>query len=45
MLYDPEEKNKHQRKKFNDYKGKYAEWLKARKDFLFKKFRKNNGNK
>lgn len=44
MLYDPAEKNKHQRKKFNDYKGKYAEWLKARADFLLKKFRKNNGS-
>lgn len=45
MLYDPVEKNKHQRKKFNDYKGKYAEWLKARAEFLLKKFRKNNGSK
>jgi hypothetical protein len=45
MLYDPVEKNKHQRKKFNDYKGKYADWLKARAEFLLKKFRKNNGSK
>ena len=45
MLYDPVEKNKHQRKKFNDYKGKYAKWLKARAEFLLKKFRKNNGSK
>ncbi len=44
MLYDPVEKYKHPRKKFSEYKGKYAKWLKTKAEFLFKKFRKNNGN-
>lgn len=42
MLYDPVEKYKHQRKKFQDYKEKYGQWLKTKADFLLKKFRKNN---
>ncbi len=45
MLYDPTEKNKHQRKKFNEYKTNYAVWLKTKAEFLLKKFRKNNGKK
>lgn len=42
MLYDPVEKHKHNRKKFNEYKGKYSKWLKAKKDLLLEKFRKIN---
>lgn len=42
MLYNPVDKYKHQKKKFKDYKGKYGQWLKAKADFLIKKFRKNN---
>jgi hypothetical protein len=41
MLYDPTEKNKHPRKKFSEYKGKYARWLKMRARFLLNKFAKN----
>jgi hypothetical protein len=40
MLYDPNEKNKHQRKKFKDYKDKYRKWLSDRKEFLLKRFKK-----
>ncbi len=40
MLYDPVEKYKHQRKTFKEYKGKYAKWLKAKRDFLLEKFKK-----
>ena len=42
MLYDPVEKYKHQKKSFNEYKGKYAKWLKEKRDLLFKKFKKIN---
>jgi hypothetical protein len=42
MLYNPVDKYKHQKKKFQDYKGKYGQWLKAKAEFLLKKFRKNN---
>ena len=42
MLYDPVEKYKHQKKKFKDYKGKYAKWLKAKRDYLLSKFRNAN---
>ena len=42
MLYDPVEKYKHQKKSFKDYKDKYGKWLKAKKKFLFKKFKKAN---
>jgi len=42
MLYDPVEKYKHQKKSFNEYKGKYAKWLKEKRDLLFKKFKKVN---
>jgi hypothetical protein len=41
MLYNPVEKYKHQKKKFKDYKEKYGQWLKARADFLLKKFKKD----
>ena len=40
MLYDPVEKYKHQKKSFKEYKGKYAKWLRVKKDLLLKKFRK-----
>ncbi|MDZ7605813.1 MAG: GNAT family N-acetyltransferase [Cyclobacteriaceae bacterium] len=30
MLYDPRDKDKYRRKKFADYKDKYAKWLKER---------------
>lgn len=40
MLYDPVEKYKHQKKSFKDYKGKYGKWLKTKKKFLLKKFKK-----
>lgn len=40
MLYDPNEKSKHQKKKFKDYQEKYKQWLKAKKDYIFSKFRK-----
>jgi len=42
MLYDPVEKYKHQKKSFNEYKGKYGKWLKEKRDLLFKKFKKAN---
>lgn len=48
MLYDPNEKNKHNRKKFKDYKDKYKNWLRVKRDLLLKKFTKEpveNGNK
>ncbi len=41
MLYNPEEHSKHQRKKFADYKGKYKEWLKRKKEILLEKFKNN----
>lgn len=41
MLYNPVEKYKHQKRKFADYKEKYGQWLKAKADFLLKKFRKS----
>ncbi len=37
MLYNPVVKYKHQKKKFKDYKDKYSEWLKAKRDFLLGK--------
>ncbi len=37
MLYNPVVKYKHQKKKFKDYKEKYSEWLKAKRDFLLGK--------
>jgi len=40
MLYDPVEKYKHQKKSFKEYKGKYAKWLRIKKNFLLKKFKK-----
>lgn len=40
MLYNPIVKYKHQKKKFQDYKEKYGQWLKARAEFLLKKFNK-----
>ncbi len=42
MLYDPVEKYKHQKKTFKEYNGKYARWLKAKRDLLLKKFKKIN---
>lgn len=39
MLYNPVEKYKHQKKKFQDYKEKYGQWLKARAEILLKKFK------
>jgi len=44
MLYDPNDKDKYRRKKFADYKDKYAKWLKERADTLFRMFKKTNGN-
>jgi len=44
MLYDPMDKDKYRRKKFADYKDKYAKWLKDRADTLFRMFKKTNGN-
>ena len=44
MLYDPNDKDKYRRKKFSDYKDKYAKWLKERADTLFRMFKKTNGN-
>jgi hypothetical protein len=44
MLYDPEEKNKFNKKLFKDYQDKYRDWLKARKEHLLKKFKKENEN-
>lgn len=41
MLYDPNEKNRYQKKKFQDYKDKYKNWLKIKRDLLFSKFRKD----
>ncbi len=41
MLYDPNDKSKHQRKKFQDYKDKYKNWLKIKRDLLFSKFIKD----
>ena len=40
MLYDPNERSKHPKKKFKDYKDKYRKWLKEKKDFLLKAFKK-----
>jgi len=45
MLYDPNEKSKHQRKKFEDYKNKYKSWLKIKRDLLFSRFRKDTSEK
>lgn len=42
MLYDPVEKYKHQRKPFDEYKNKYAKWFKAKRELLYKKFKKTN---
>jgi len=39
MLYDPNEKSKHNRKRFKDYKDKYKNWLKVKRDLLFKRFK------
>lgn len=44
MLYDPNEKSKHQQKEFVDSKEKYSNWLKRRSERLFRLFKKNNGN-
>lgn len=41
MLYDPNDKSKHQRKKFQDYKDKYKNWLKIKRDLLLSKFIKD----
>jgi hypothetical protein len=43
MLYDPKDKDKYRRKKFADYKDKYAKWLKERADALFRLIKKPNG--
>ena len=42
MLYDPVEKYKHQKKSFKEYKGKYAKWLRIKKNLLLMKFRKQS---
>ena len=42
MLYNPVVKYKHQKKKFKDYKGKYAKWLRTKRIYLLKKFKSNN---
>lgn len=42
MLYDPVVKYKHQKKKFQEYKEKYAQWLKAKADLLLNKIKKTN---
>jgi len=41
MLYDPNDTSKHQRKKFQDYKDKYKNWLKIKRDLLLSKFIKD----
>lgn len=40
MLYDPNEKSKHERKNFSEYKSKYRNWLKRKAELLFKRFRR-----
>ncbi len=42
MLYNPVVKYKHQKKKFQEYKEKYGQWLKAKADLLLNKFKKTN---
>lgn len=42
MLYNPVEKYKHQKKKFQEYKEKYGQWLKAKADLLLNKIKKTN---
>lgn len=44
MLYDPNERSKHPKKKFKDYKDKYQKWLREKKEFLLKAFTKENIN-
>ena len=43
MVYDPVVKYKHPKKKFREYKEKYAKWFKERRNYLLNKFRKVNG--
>lgn len=40
MLYDPNEKSKHEPEKFDRYQSKYKNWLKRKAELLFKRFRK-----
>ena len=42
MVYDPVVKYKHPKKKFQEYKTKYAKWFRARRNYLLNKFRKVN---
>lgn len=39
MLYNPVEKYNHQKKKFSEYREKYAKWLKAKRKFLLRKLK------
>lgn len=40
MLYDPNEKSKHEPEKFDRYQSKYKNWLKRKAELLFKRFRR-----
>ncbi len=42
MVYDPVEKYKHPKKKFAEYREKYAKWFRVRRKLLLRKFKKVN---